>query len=588
MELSRRDLVRRALTAGGLAAAAIAVPGSLRSAVAGPVAGAPARAAGAPAPVGTLVRTLTTGTPNAKGYRPVVAAAGEAHTVRTELGVAAAPGRAAARAGLLSFVQLSDIHVVDAQSPLRLEWVDRLDDPGGLPATGLFTSSYRPHEMLTGQVADSMVRTVNRIGSGPVTGKPFALAIQTGDNSDNSQLNEVRWNINLLNGGAVRVDSGSPSRWEGVADGDYLTYDAAYWHPDGNPLGRPVDRPRAKYGFPVVRGLLDAARRPFAAEGLHMRWYSVFGNHDGLVQGNFPSATLQLNAIATGNLKIVSPPAGVNPAQLFEDLLANPAALLTGLLNNLLGGGLNLGIRFVSADAERRLLTRKEVVEQHFALGGAPFGHGFTDINRREGTAYYSFDEGAFRFVVLDTVNPNGYADGSLDPTQFAWLKKLLASSQGKAVLVFSHHTSSTMGNPLVATGGSLEQRVTGSAVLTELLSHREVIAWINGHTHTNTVVPRPRTGGGGLWEITTASHIDWPQQARIIEVADNRDGTLSIFTTMIDHEGPVSAGAGTGDPIALAGLSRELAANDWHAHGFGLGAATDRNVELLVADPRV
>ena len=23
----------------------------------------------------------------------------------------------------------------------------------------------------------------------------------------------------------------------------------------------------------------------------------------------------------------------------------------------------------------------------------------------------------------MDTVNPNGYADGSLDPAQFAWLK---------------------------------------------------------------------------------------------------------------------------------------------------------------------
>ena len=155
-------------------------------------------------------------------------------------------GRTGRRQGLISFVQLSDIHVVDAQSPLRLEWTDRLDDPSPLPSTGLFTSSYRPHEMLTGHVADSMVRAINRIGSGPVTGKPFALAIQTGDNSDNSQLNEVRWNINVLNGGPVRFDSGNLTRWEGVADSTPLTYDPAYWHPEGNPAGKPVDHPRSR------------------------------------------------------------------------------------------------------------------------------------------------------------------------------------------------------------------------------------------------------------------------------------------------------------------------------------------------------
>ena len=28
----------------------------------------------------------------------------------------------------------------------------------------------------------------------------------------------------------------------------------------------------------------------------------------------------------------------------------------------------------------------------------------------------------------MDTVNPNGYADGSIDPTQFAWLKTTIES----------------------------------------------------------------------------------------------------------------------------------------------------------------
>jgi metallophosphoesterase (TIGR03767 family) len=568
VEISRRDLIRKTIAAGGLAAAATTMPGILRSS-----------AHADPAPV-SLPPTYAPGTPGFGGYRPVIAVAAEDHTVRAGLGVPANAGRA--RQGLLAFVQLSDVHVVDAQSPMRLEWTDRLDDPSPLPATGLFSSSYRPHEMLTGQVADSMVRAINQIAAGPVTGKPLALAIQTGDNSDNSQLNEVRWNIGVLNGGQVRVDSGNLTRWEGVADSTAATYDTAYWHPHGNPAGKPVDRPRAEYGFPVVPGLLDAARRPFTAEGLNMPWYSVFGNHDGLVQGNFPTSTLQLNLLALGALKIVSPPLGLNPAQLLDDLMSDPADLLT----NLLGGALNTVVRAVTPDLNRRLLTRKQVVEQHFTMGGLPFGHGFTATNRQQGTAYYSFDRGAFRFIVMDTVNPNGYADGSLDKTQFAWLTALLEQSADKVVMVFSHHTSDTMGNPLVATGGSIEPRVTGGTVLDALLATPNVVAWINGHTHRNKITPRPRPAGGGLWEITTASHIDWPQQARIIEVADNHDGTLSIFTTMVDHAGPASSAAGTANAQELAGLARELSANDWHHHLDGSGAPEDRNVELLVTNP--
>ena len=43
---------------------------------------------------------------------------------------------------------------------------------------------------------------------------------------------------------------------------------------------------------------------------------------------------------------------------------------------------------------------------------------------------------------MLDTVNPNGYSDGSIDHAQFAWLQTRLSQSAGKIVMVFSHHTS--------------------------------------------------------------------------------------------------------------------------------------------------
>jgi hypothetical protein len=144
------------------------------------------------------------------------------------------------------------------------------------------------------------------------------------------------------------------------------------------------------------------------------------------------------------------------------------------------------------------------------------------------------------------------------------------------------------MDNPLVGTGQDPESRVLGPEVLALLLEHPSVVAWVNGHSHQNRVWARKRPGGGGLWEINTAAHVDWPLQSRIIEVADNRDGTLSLFTTVVDHAGTGRWGGRLDTTRQLASLARELAANDWHHPGDSArGQRTDRNVELVVRDPR-
>ena len=101
-------------------------------------------------------------------------------------------------------------------------------------------------------------------------------------------------------------------------DGDALYYDTHYWHPGGTPAGKGDDRYRSDYGFPTIPKLLDAARRPFTAAGLNIPWYTCFGNHDGLSQGNFPTRTIPTNALATGSLKVISPPAGVTPADILD------------------------------------------------------------------------------------------------------------------------------------------------------------------------------------------------------------------------------------------------------------------------------
>ena len=561
-ELSRRSFLRSTLLAIG-AAVVTATVGTARRAVAA------ART--------TATASIRRGTAGPGGYTPLIDGPPLARVVRTDLGATAGARRAACRRGVLGFVQFSDIHIVDHQSPMRVEWLDRFEDPATIPGPGLLSSAYRPHEMLTAQVSDAMVRAVNELTATPVLQIPVSFVVETGDNSDNGQFNEIRWNIDLLDGGSVRPDSGDHSKYEGVM----ASADPNYWHPHGE---IPADSFRTTFGFPTVPGLLDASREPFTATGLSVDWYSVFGNHDGLVQGNFPINPPMgplLNAVATGPLKLMSPPAGFSQANI-DDLLNNQNlnAVLTPLLAS-------IGTATpVTADADRRLLTRGEVVDEHFDTSGTPVGHGFTAQNRDDNTAYYVIDKGAVLLVMLDTVNANGYADGSLDPAQFEWLQQVVDSAADKLVILFSHHTSETMGNPFIVTGGDPGPRVLGGAVVDYLLTAPQVIAWVNGHTHRNEVLAHP-AAAGGFWEINTASHIDFPQQARIIEIADNLDGTLSIFTTILDHFASAEFDGSLDSIDSLASLSRELSANDPQLISSGLaGTPGDLNVELLVRRP--
>jgi len=124
------------------------------------------------------------------------------------------------------------------------------------------------------------------------------------------------------------------------------------------------------------------------------------------------------------------------------------------------------------------------------------------------------------------------------------------------------------------------------------------VIAWVAGHSHTNSIEPHPAPGGGGFWSIRVAAEADWPQQARLLEIFDNRDGTLSIFGTIVDHAGNATAPA-PGTPAGplgideLASIGRTVAYNDFQSGGeacggpCGEGEPEDRNVELLIGDPR-
>ena len=91
--------------------------------------------------------------------------------------------------------------------------------------------------------------------------------------------------------------------------------------------------------------------------------------------------------------------------------------------------------------------------------------------------------------------------------------------------------------------------------------------------------------------EVNTASEVDWPQESRLIELMENADGTLSIFGTLLDHAATYevpAAGSATGfNTDQLSAISRTLSYNDPQAVLGANGTAQDRNVELLVRDPR-
>ena len=86
-------------------------------------------------------------------------------------------------------------------------------------------------------------------------------------------------------------------------------------------------------------------------------------------------------------------------------------------------------------------------------------------------------------------------------------------------------------------------------------------------------------------------SFVDYPQESRIIEIADNMDGTLSIFGTIIDHLSPPNICKKSCDCdytiTEMASISRELSYNNpYDDSKTRRGLPKDRNVELLINNP--
>jgi metallophosphoesterase (TIGR03767 family) len=584
-------------------------------------------------PATTLVQTIV----DRNGDNLLDTGPGEAHVLRQDLGVKSSVA-AKKKRNLAFFAQLTDTHVVDEESPLRVEFTDKYG--------AIFTSAYRPQEGLSAQVMNEMVEQVRNTNS-PVDGRNLELVMTTGDNTDNTQCNETRWMVDLMDGEEVDPDSGldapktftaselciaptsapavpTPPGCDITPNGtlyDGVRGGGEYYEPDSSEPGEDGPGYRPDQGAREIRdfpGLFEEMNQPFDATGFDdLPWYGIFGNHDGLIQGNAPRNPA-LEAYAVGCLKVKS---------LSEDPTTWPQ-VMSGVL------GETPATTVVPPDQRRRPLRKQEYIAEHFKTTGTPVGHGFDERNLLTGEGNYAFSpKPGLRFIVLDTIAEGGLEAGNIDDPQFQWLhQELLAADQAKQLaVVFGHHSIRTMGQPPVSpfpygdTGGNLtplvhfgdgprETGVSQPCLTTQgtaptyptetvrclLLRHKSVIAFVNGHEHANRVDAFERAPGtgpaqGGFWEINTASHIDWPQQSRVLDIVDNGDKTISIYGTIVDHAAPPNPGgsAATDSVTRLASISRELSFNDPHAaasedgEGGARGSREDRNVELVVRDPR-
>ena len=562
---------RRRFIAG---VSALAIGWGVSRQVLGDALALPMRAADVPS---TLLQTIKMSSSAARGsYRILLAGAGEDFIARVDLlGREADPRRSTSRRSLYYFAHLSDIHVIDAQTPARMDAIQSI-------APELFTDACRPQDTLTTHVLASVVDSVVAAQSSSITGAPLASAISTGDSADNLSSLETRWYIDILDGKDVTPNSGAV----GVYEGPQIWSEATYaYHPD-DPMGDVY----GAYGYPTVPGMLAAAvSNPVTSQGLPVPWFAVYGNHDATYMGTF-RADPALFAWAVGSRKAATGEAlGLNWLQGFATDLSVAQIAINAIRESV---GLLPGIRDVTADPARKLLERADFMQAHLDSPSVPgpVGHGWTQANVDSGETWWSADMTPYlRVFGLDTCNLAAGADGAVPQDQFDWLQAQLeqCQTQGRLAIICSHHNSLTLENGATpVTGG--QPLIHAEEFIDMLLRYPVCIAWLNGHTHINTLTPHLREGGvGGFWEITTASCVDFPQQQQLVELIDNRDGTLSIFVTALDHAAPPTWTPGDLTQVGLASLSRELSANAWLADpALRAGSPLDRNVELVMPAP--